>query len=87
MKYRTLGRTGFEVSEIGLGTEYLIDKTKEHVASVIHGAVANGINYFDLFFAQPEFRDHMGSAFAGHRDDVFLAAHLGEHLIKLGEDG
>jgi predicted aldo/keto reductase-like oxidoreductase len=37
----------------------------------------NGINYFDLFFAQPEFRDNMGAAFAGHRDNVFLAAHLG----------
>jgi predicted aldo/keto reductase-like oxidoreductase len=82
MKYRTLGRTGFEVSEIGLGTEYLIDRTKEHVASVIHGAIDNGINYFDLFFAQPEFRDNMGAAFAGHRDGVFLAAHLGAAHIE-----
>ena len=77
MRYRTLGGTGFLVSEVGLGTEYLIDKTKEHVGSVIRRAIDSGINYFDLFFAQPEFRDHMGAAFAGHRDSVFLTAHLG----------
>lgn len=77
MNHRTLGRTGFSVGEIGLGTEYLIDKSREHVLSVIHAAVDRGINYFDLFFAQPELRDNMGAAFAGCRDKVFLAAHLG----------
>jgi predicted aldo/keto reductase-like oxidoreductase len=82
VNYRTLGRTGYEVSEVGLGTEYLIDKTPEHVASVIHMALDHGINYFDLFFAQPEFRDNMGAAFAGRRDKAILAAHLGAAHIK-----
>jgi hypothetical protein len=77
MNHRPLGRTGFSVGEIGLGTAYLIDKSREHVLSVIHPAVDRGINYFDLFFAQPELRDSMGAAFAGCRDKVFLAAHLG----------
>jgi predicted aldo/keto reductase-like oxidoreductase len=77
MEYRRLGRTGFEVSAIGLGTEYLIGRPRECVIGVIHRAIERGINYFDLFFAQPEFRDTMGLAFAGHRDRVFLAAHLG----------
>ncbi|MBN1399941.1 MAG: aldo/keto reductase [Anaerolineae bacterium] len=77
MEYRVLGRTGLRVSAIGLGTEYLIDRPREHVVSVIHEALARGVNYFDLFFAQPEFRDNMGAAFAGHRERVFLTAHLG----------
>lgn len=77
MEYRKLGRTGFDVSAISLGTEYLINLPREHVVGVIHEAIAQGINYFDLFFAQPEFRDNMGTAFNGYRENVFLAAHLG----------
>jgi len=77
MEYRGLGRTGLEVSAISLGTEYLIDLPREHVVGVIREALAGGVNYFDLFFAQPEFRDNMGAAFAGHRDNALLTAHLG----------
>jgi len=77
MQYRKLGKTNLEVSLISLGTEYLIELPREHVVSVIHSALDQGINYFDLFFAQPEFRDNMGAAFKGYRDKAFLAAHLG----------
>ncbi len=77
MQYRRLGRTGIDVSAISLGTEYLINIPRDDVVAVIHEAIAQGINYFDLFFAQPEFRDNMGFAFKGHRDKAMLAAHLG----------
>jgi uncharacterized protein len=77
MQTRTLGRTGIEVSAISLGTEYLIDLPQDHVDAVIHHAIERGINYFDLFWAQPGFRDIMGRAFQGHRDKVLLTAHLG----------
>jgi predicted aldo/keto reductase-like oxidoreductase len=77
MQYRKLGRTGVDVSAISLGTEYLINLPRDHVVSVIHSALDHGINYFDLFFAQPEFRDNMGFAFKGHRDKAMFAAHLG----------
>lgn len=81
MQYRKLGKTGLDVGAIGLGTEYLINLPRETVASVIHMAIERGINYFDLFFAQPEFRDNMGVAFNGYRDKVILAAHLGSAEI------
>ena len=77
MEYRRLGRTDLQVSAVSLGTEYLIDLPREHVVEVIHAALDHGINYFDLFFAQPEFRDNMGAAFKGHRDQALLTAHLG----------
>jgi len=76
MQTRKLGRTGLEVSRIGLGTEYL-NLPEEEATAVIHAAIAGGVNFFDLFFAQPKFRDQMGRAFQGHRADVLLAAHLG----------
>lgn len=77
MEYRKLGRTELDVGKIGLGTEYLIDLPRETVVAVIQSAVERGVNYFDLFFAQPQFRDNMGVAFKGYRDKVILAAHLG----------
>jgi len=77
MEYRTLGRTGLSVSVISLGTEYLLDVPPEQATSVIRRAVEEGINYFDLFYAQPAFRDMMGEAFGGLRDRVLLTAHLG----------
>ena len=50
MKYRKLGKTELNVSEISLGTEYLINIPSETVKNVIHKSIEKGINYFDLFF-------------------------------------
>ena len=77
VEYRQLGRTGLQVSAVSLGTEYLIDQPGASVTALIRTAIDRGVNYFDLFFAQPRFRDQMGAAFAGRRDQVVLAAHLG----------
>jgi predicted aldo/keto reductase-like oxidoreductase len=77
MLYRTLGRTGAEVGVIGLGCEYLIDKPPGHAASVVRTAMDAGINYLDLFYAQPEIRDAYGEALAGRRESVLVAGHLG----------
>jgi predicted aldo/keto reductase-like oxidoreductase len=85
MHYRTLGRTGLQVSEISLGTEYLIGKPHDHIVEVIHAALDAGINYFDLFCATPDFRDAMGAAFAGRRENVILAAHLGAAVKEDGQ--
>ncbi|MBN1685193.1 MAG: aldo/keto reductase [Spirochaetales bacterium] len=77
MDYRRLGRTDEKISMISLGTEYLIDLPEDHVIKVIRRALDAGINYFDLFWAKPEFRDIMGKAFERARRNVLLAAHLG----------
>lgn len=77
MQTRTLGRSGIKVSAISLGTEYLINLPQAHVDGVIHHAIERGINYFDLFWAQPDFRDIMGRAFRGYRERALLTAHLG----------
>lgn len=85
MKYRTLGRTGLQVSEVSLGTEYLIGKPHAHIVEVVQAAIEAGINYFDLFCAAPAFRDAMGEAFAGRRDRVILAQHLGATVTADGQ--
>ncbi|HDP90265.1 MAG TPA: hypothetical protein ENN42_10010 [Thioalkalivibrio sp.] len=77
MQYRTLGRTGLSVGAIGLGTEYLLEVPRAQAIGVVRRAVEEGVNYLDLFYAQPAFRDTMAEALDGLRDRVVLTAHLG----------
>ncbi len=77
MEYRKLGRTGLDVSTIGLGTEYLNQQSRETVMSVMHAAIKQGVNYVDVVFSFPEYLDNLGAALQGCRERVFLAGHLG----------
>ena len=77
MEYTTLGKTGQTVSRIGLGTEYLINTPRANVVSVVKTALDAGVNYIDLFFAQPELRENIGIAIQGGRDKIMIAGHLG----------
>jgi hypothetical protein len=77
MQTRILGRTGLEVSEIGLGTELLQRAGREVVAEVIGEAIDRGVSYFDCLVPHPDYRDHLGAAFRGRRDGLVLAGHLG----------
>jgi uncharacterized protein len=81
MQYRSLGRTGTRISAVSLGTEYLLDLPQEHVAGVVDAAIDAGVNYLDLFYGQPGFRDIMGNVLRGKRDKVMLAAHLGAIVV------
>ena len=47
MKYRKLGHTGIEVSEIGMGLEHLLDKDTQTVIETVKSAINGGVNYFD----------------------------------------
>lgn len=77
MEFRKLGRTGLDVSAIGLGTEYLNGQPRETVVSVVHEAIKRGVNYIDLLFPFAEYRDSFGAALHGRRERVILAGHLG----------
>ncbi|MCL7455127.1 MAG: aldo/keto reductase [Anaerolineae bacterium] len=77
MDHTNLGRTGLEVSVIGIGTEHMRGQPRESVVSTLRAAVERGVNYFDIIYAMPEYLQHMGEGFHGLRDRVLLTAHLG----------
>ncbi len=77
MEYRTLGRTGIRVSQVGFGCEHLQDKPYELVETLIRGALDRGINVFDMFMGQPEIRTMLGKALAGRREEAVLQGHIG----------
>ena len=76
MNYRRLGRTGFKVGEIGLGTEYLNNASRETIKEVIDLAIDNAINYMDMFYAEPNFRDNIGFALGKKRPKMIVAGHI-----------
>jgi predicted aldo/keto reductase-like oxidoreductase len=84
MEVRTLGRTGLPVGAIGLGTEYLVAKSKETVISVIDEAIGHGVNYVDLVYSFPTFLDNISVALRGRREHVILTGHLGS-TVKDGQ--
>ena len=77
MKYRALGKTGLEVSEIGLGAEWLERHNREEVAEIIHHAEAKGINILDCWMSNPEVRSNIGAAIKGNREWWIIQGHLG----------
>ena len=80
MKYRTLGRTGIQVSPYALGTLMFattMGNDPADSARVIHKALDAGINLLDTADAYGDSEDVVGKALKGRRDDVVLATKFG----------
>ena len=80
MEYRRLGRTGLDVSAIGLDTEHLEQK-RETMEDALCTAVDAGTNYIDMLYSDPEgaagFGDNFAPALKPYRDKLILTAHWG----------
>ena len=77
MRYRALGKTGLQVSEIGLGAEWLERHTEEEVKAVIQRCESYGINILDCWMSNPEVRTKIGNAICGHREKWVIQGHFG----------
>ncbi|MEJ2294943.1 MAG: aldo/keto reductase [Candidatus Lokiarchaeota archaeon] len=75
--YNNLGKTGIIVSQIGLGTEYLLRQPKEVTTNVVQGAIRAGINYFDILFSVQHYLKNLSSAFKEYRENIIIAGHFG----------
>ena len=77
MIYRPLGKTGLDVSIIGLGLEHVDRKPYEQVKSTMDEALEHGINLMDVFMPGDEVREHIAKAFGTRRREVMLQGHIG----------
>ena len=76
MNYRKLGATGLLVSEIGMGSEVLVHSTEEDARQLIDAAIAGGVNYFDLYNAEPQARENLGKAMRSRREKFIVQGHI-----------
>ena len=83
MEYRTLGRTGLRVSEIGLGGEWFNGLTAQESSAIVDAAQEKGINYIDIFMPQAPTRSNLGVALEGRREQFIIQG----HLCTVFEDG
>ncbi|WFE52407.1 aldo/keto reductase [Micromonospora sp. WMMD1155] len=82
MQYRTLGRTGVQVSTLSLGAMNfgkLGRTTQEDATAIVDAALDAGINLIDTadMYSQGESEEMVGRAIAGRRDDIVLATKAG----------
>ncbi len=78
MQYRTLGRTGVQVSTLSLGAMNfgaIGRTTQENATAIVDSALEAGVNLIDTadFYSQGESEEMVGRAIAGRREDVVLA--------------
>ncbi len=102
MQYRTFGKTGIKVSELGFGCmRFPIignDKTKideDQAIKMVHHAIEQGINYFDTaypyhakdFSQAGNSEPFLGKALKdGYREQIYLATKLPCWLVETRED-
>jgi L-galactose dehydrogenase len=85
MEYRTLGKTGLQVSIVGfgaspLGNEFGAADPREGIRAVRH-AIEQGINYFDVapYYGRTLAESRLGEALVGRRRQVIVATKVGRY--------
>lgn len=78
MQYRTMGRTGVQVSTLSLGAMNfgaIGNTTQEEATAIVGGALEAGINLIDTadMYSGGQSEEMVGRAIAGRRDDIVLA--------------
>jgi predicted aldo/keto reductase-like oxidoreductase len=73
MKTVRLGKTGLEVSRIGMGGIPITRPSIDEAVKVIHRALDLGVNFIDTSPGYKDSEERIGKAIAGRRDQVILA--------------
>ena len=86
MKYTLLGRSGLNISVIGLGAMSLPDSDEMKTNRIIHQAIELGINYIDTadLYNKGLNETNIGKALKGKRGSVVLATKVGNQWKKDG---
>jgi predicted aldo/keto reductase-like oxidoreductase len=82
MIFRELGKTGLQVSVIGLGCENLDGKPYSQIKGTIDTALEHGVNVLDVFMPGKEIRENIAKALGNRRTQVMIQGHIGSTDIR-----
>jgi aryl-alcohol dehydrogenase-like predicted oxidoreductase len=85
MRYRTFGRTGWQVSEIGFGGAWFYGRPEEgllpadHGIALVHRALELGVNWFDTapLYGKGRSEEILGLALEGVKQPYYVATKVG----------
>ncbi len=77
MHYRQLGKTGLQVSVIGLGCAMLGSSSTDYAVEMVRRALELGVTYLDLARGYRDAEVKVGLALEGQRDRVVLSTKTG----------
>ena len=77
MRYRTLGKTGLKVSEIGFGAEWIGSMSDGQVRELAKSCLDGGVNIVDCWMADPFVRSALGRAIEPEREQWIIQGHIG----------
>ncbi|HWR45724.1 aldo/keto reductase [Sporomusa sp.] len=77
MQYRTLGKTGLTISEVGFGCIPIIRLETSQAVKTLRHAYDRGITFYDTANAYRDSEDKIGRAFSGMRDKIVIATKTG----------
>src|SRR5919202_4510302 len=79
MRYRTLGRTGFQVSELGLGGLFVsrIGGDRAQARAAVRRALELGVNFIDTAPGYADSEEVLGLALEGVTQPYYLSTKLG----------
>src|SRR5579871_5428020 len=81
MEQRSLGRTGRELSIVGLGGVVFVGLSQSESDAIVAEAVDRGVTYFDVapsYGHEQETEKRLGPALKPYRDQAFLACKTGQ---------
>ncbi|MCK5567996.1 MAG: aldo/keto reductase [Actinomycetia bacterium] len=78
MKYKRLGKTNLEVSQLGFGAVQICRVPETEAVNLVREAVNSGINLIDTAHAYPDSEDILGRALKGLREKVIISTKSGK---------
>lgn len=82
MEYRTLGKTGLRVSEVGYGAAQIgnINMPEDRVEEVLNAVLDAGINFIDTAAMYGQSEARIGKFISSRRDEFILATKCGDYV-------
>ena len=79
MRYRTLGGTGLQVSELGRGGLFVsrVGGDREQARAAVRRALELGVNFVDTAPSYADSEEVLGEALEGVREPYYLSTKLG----------